>query len=179
LFVWATTCSIKLRARAKFVASQADTQGESELSFQCLSASCIRSFNSEIRIMLKRRAAFLLLLFVATTARASDVKRLVVSDLSPGSHFELVTTDHVYRGQCVDPTTGETRLAASSDGVQFGNPHTVFLLGATQGPQTEAGGLMLVKMNQVQTGMRLELGVGSLGQENRRITEKVNSIRVE
>jgi hypothetical protein len=129
--------------------------------------------------MLKRPAAFLLLLFIATAVRANDVKRLVVSDLAPGSRFELVTADHIYRGQCVDPTTGETRLAVSDDGVQFSSPHTVFLLGATQGPQSEAGGLMLVKMNQVQTGMRLELGVDSLSQDHRRVTERVSAIRVE
>ena len=58
---------------------------------------------------------------------------LDLSQLNPGSRFEISTTDRVYRGEMVDPTTGEARLAASRDGVQFSEPQTVFLLGATQG----------------------------------------------
>ena len=63
--------------------------------------------------------------------------------------------------------------------MKFSQPITVFLLGATQGRAPEAGGLMLVKMNQLQTGMRLELGVGSLDANQRFVTEPIQDIRVE
>jgi hypothetical protein len=37
---------------------------------------------------------------------------------------------------------------------------------------------MLVKMNQLQTGLCVELGVGSLDQRDRRLTEPLRWIRV-
>ena len=38
---------------------------------------------------------------------------------------------------------------------------------------------MFVKMNKVQTGLRLELGVGSLDEKDRAVTEPVRSIQME
>ncbi len=102
-----------------------------------------------------------------------------MGNLNSGSRFEIATTDRVYRGEMVDPTTGEARLSASRDGVQFSEPATVFLLGSTQGRQAEAGGLMLVKMNQLQTGMRVELGLGSLQESDRCVTEPIQSLHVD
>jgi hypothetical protein len=112
-------------------------------------------------------------------ASAAEVKRLNLNNLTPGSRFEIATSDRVYRAEIVDSTTGEARLAASTDGVRFTEPRTVFLLGATQGRSTEAGGLMLVKMNTLQTGLCVELGLGSLDQRDRQLTEPVRSIRVQ
>lgn len=112
-------------------------------------------------------------------SRAGECDRLCIKDLKPGDLLEVVTSDAIYRAQLLDPTTGETRMVASSDGLEFSQPHTVYLLGATQGRNADAGGLMLVKMNEVKKGMRLELGVGSLGQADRRITQTVQSIRVD
>ena len=102
-----------------------------------------------------------------------------LNNLTPGSRFEIATNDRFYRAEIVDSTTGEARLAASTDGVRFTEPRTVFLLGATQGRSTEAGGLMLVKMNTLQTGLCVELGLGSLDQRDRQLTEPVRSIRVQ
>ncbi len=115
----------------------------------------------------------------AAVVRAEEVKSFKINELQPGSRFQFATADHVYRAELVDPTTGETRLAASADGSRFSEPRTVFLLGATQGRQAQAGGLMFVKMNQVQTGLRLELGVGSLDERDRAVTEPVQSIRMD
>lgn len=115
----------------------------------------------------------------AAVVLGGEVNSFTVSGLQPGSRFEIAAGDHVYRGELVDPTTGETRLAASADGVQFTQPRTVYLLGATQGRQQQAGGLMFVKMNKVQTGLRLEMGVGSLHEQDRAVTEPVRSIRME
>ncbi|HZZ27287.1 MAG TPA: hypothetical protein VFE46_04705 [Pirellulales bacterium] len=109
----------------------------------------------------------------------SDLKQLTLAELSPGSHLEFSTPDWVYRGELIDPATGETRLAASRTGTQFSVPQTVFLLGTTQGRAPEAGGQMLVKMNQLQTGLRIELGLGSLEEADRYLTGPVQSLRVE
>jgi hypothetical protein len=130
-------------------------------------------------IMLIRSTAFLCALAAVTMARAGDVGQVNLSGLQPGSRFEISTTDRVYRGEMVDPTTGEARLAASRDGVQFSQPQTVFLLGATQGRQAEAGGLMLVKMNQLQTGLRVELGLGSLQESDRCVTGPIRALHVD
>lgn len=130
--------------------------------------------------MLTRTVALALVFaFGAAVVLGSEVNSFTVSDLQPGSRFEFAAGDHVYRGELVDPTTGEARLAASVDGAHFTQPRTVFLLGATQGRYSEAGGLMLVKMNKVQTGLRLELGVGSLDEQDRAVTEPLQSIRME
>ena len=129
--------------------------------------------------MLLRGTVMLCALGAAAIARGDDVRKLALTDLKPGSNFEISTADRVYRGEKVDPTTGEARLAASRDGVQFSKPQTVFLLGATQGRTDEAGGQMLVKMNQLQTGLRVELGFGSLDEANRYVTSPVRAIRVD
>jgi hypothetical protein len=145
-------------------------------------ASTHRSFHLEITAMLTRRCALACALtpFAFTNfASAAEVNRLTLADLSPGARFEIATAEHVYRGELVDPKTGEVKLAASVDGLQFTQPRTVYLLGATQGRTAEAEGLMLVKMNQLQTGMRLELGVGSLDESDRHLTAPLRMIRVE
>ena len=129
--------------------------------------------------MLIRSTALLCALAAAANARGDDVRQINLGKLNPGSQFQIATTDRVYRGEMVDPTTGEVRLAASRDGVQFSEPQTVFLLGATQGQQAEAGGLMLVKMNQLQTGMRIELGLGSLEEADRCLTAPVETLHID
>jgi hypothetical protein len=53
------------------------------------------------------------------------------------------------------------------------------VLGATQGQPADSGGLMLVKMHQLQTGLRMELGIGSLEEHDRRVTEPIKTIRIE
>jgi hypothetical protein len=113
------------------------------------------------------------------TSGAAEVKRLDLSTMAPGSRFEIATNDRIYRGEIVDASTGEAQLAASLDGKQFTEPRTVFLLGATQGRSAEAGGLMLVKMNTLQTGLCVELGLGSLDERDRQLTQPVRTIRVQ
>ena len=102
---------------------------------------------------------------------------LATSRRAASSRFPQPTT--CIAAILVDPATGEAKLAASIDGLRFSEPRTVYLLGSTQGRQAEAGGMMLVKMNQLQTGLWVELGVGSLDARNRQLTEPVHSIRVE
>ena len=125
-----------------------------------------------------RLIACMCALFASAVACADDSSGVKLSELARGSRFRIATADRVYRGELVDPKTGESQLAVSDDGQQFSQPRTVYLLGATQG-QSESGGLTLVKMNQLQTGLRMELGIGSLDQRDRRVTEPVKSIRIE
>ncbi len=129
--------------------------------------------------MFMRSTALVCALATGAVVLGGEVKNFSLVDLKPGSQFEIATQGFVYRGELVDPTTGEVRLAASTDGVQFTAPQTVYLLGATQGRYAEAGGLMLVKMRQIQNGMGLELGMGSLEQKDRAVTEPIKSIRLQ
>jgi hypothetical protein len=141
--------------------------------------SCIRSFHSEIATMLMRGAVGLCALAAGSAVAADDVDRFRLKDLNAGSRFEIATADRVFRAELLDPKTGETRMTASWDGMNFTEPRTVFLLGATQGRQPDAGGLMLVKMHEVRSGMGLELGVGSMEEKDRIVTGPVHAIRVE
>jgi hypothetical protein len=140
---------------------------------------CIRSFHSEIATMLMRGAVGFCALAAGSALAADDIDRFRLKDLNVGSRFEIATVDRIFRGELLNPKTGETRMTASWDGVMFTEPRTVFLLGATQGRTPEAGGLMLVKMHEVQSGMGIELGVGSLHEKDRLVTGPVHAIRIE
>ncbi len=133
----------------------------------------------EIAIMLLRSTALLCALGATSVMFGGEVKRLTVGELSAGTRLEFSTADRVYRAEIADPATGQARLTASTDGVKFSEPLTVYLLGATQGRSPQAGGLMFVKMNQLQTGMCVEVGVGSLAEDARFLTEPIQRIRVE
>lgn len=129
--------------------------------------------------MLIRTTTLLCALASGAIAFGDDVKQINLGKMAPGSRFQISTAQRVYRGEMVDPSTGEVRLAASRDGVEFSEPQTVFLLGATQGREAETGGLMLVKMNQLQTGMRIELGLGSLEEADRCLTAPVDTLHID
>jgi hypothetical protein len=118
-------------------------------------------------------------LLASAAARADDVSSVKLSELARGSRFRIATAEQVYRGELIDPATGETKLAVSDDGQQFSPPRIVYVLGATHGQSADSGGLMLVKMNRLQAGLRMELGIDSLDERDRRVTEPVKSIRIE
>src|SRR5262245_33543724 len=130
------------------------------------SVPCIRSNPLGESIMFLRFAAFMCALCASTASFSDDVQQVRIRDLTAGSRFEFSTAEHVYRGEIVNPITGEARLAASADGLHFTLPQSVFLLGATQGRSAETGELMLVKMDLLQTGLRVELGLGSLDERD-------------
>ncbi|MCC7083526.1 MAG: hypothetical protein IT427_00800 [Pirellulales bacterium] len=141
--------------------------------------SCIRSFHSEIASMLIRGTVGICALAAGSAVVADHVDHFRLKDLNAGSRLEITTADRVFRAELLDPNTGETQMTASWDGVMFTEPRTVYLLGATQGRQPNAGGLMLVKMHEVQSGMGMELGVGSMEEKNRMVTGPVQAIQVE
>jgi hypothetical protein len=118
-----------------------------------------------------------LLFALATMAVAgnTEVPTLSHSRLAAGQKFEIQTTDHTYRGRLVDRATGQCELAISTDGENFSQPTTVYLLGATSGRQSKQ---MLVLMHEVKVGLKMELGVGDLEQKNREITSEVKAIRL-
>jgi hypothetical protein len=115
-------------------------------------------------------------LLLTSLASASEVQSLRHSDLSVGQRFEIQTSRRLYRGQLVDRSTGECRMEAAWDGVHFGQPRTVFLLGATQGPQA---GITLIVMHTIQVGLKMELGIGDLDPKHRYFTGAVKSIVVD
>ena len=114
---------------------------------------------------------------LATTAASAetDVQSFSHRRLAAGQKFEIQTADRVYRGELVDRSTGECHLAASSDGSYFEPSRTVYLLGATAGPQDRQ---TLVLMHNIRVGLKMELGVGDLDEKHREITSEVKAIKL-
>ena len=119
-------------------------------------------------------AAFLALATMAATPD-TEVSSFAHGNMAVGQKFRIETTDHVYRGELLDRKTGECRMAVSSDGATFAPERTVYLLGATLGPQDRQ---TLVLMHEVKVGMRMELATDDLRQRNRLITGEVKTIKL-
>ena len=117
------------------------------------------------------------LLALATMAGAPDTQvSSITHDRMPvGQTFQIETTDQVYRGLLLDRATGECQMTISSDGATFSPARTVYLLGATAGPQDRQ---TLVVMHEVKVGLKMELGLDDLEQKNRRITGEVKAIKL-
>jgi hypothetical protein len=123
--------------------------------------------------MLSHWAAVFLALATTAGTGGKEVTSLANGQLAAGRNFEIQTADHVFRGQMVDPATGECQMAVSTDGHAFGSSRTVYLLGATAGRQENQ---LFVVMREVRVGMRMELGLGDLEHRHRHITGEVTSI---
>jgi hypothetical protein len=116
-----------------------------------------------------------LALAVLAAGGPSGVTSLAHRQLGAGQQFEIETIDHVYRGQLINHATGECQMAISSDGQSFAPSRTVYLLGATAGPQARQ---TFVLMHEVKVGLKMELGMDDLEQQHRLITSEVRAIRL-
>lgn len=116
-------------------------------------------------------------ILAASIGAGSTGQDVSLRGLNVGQELEVRTEARVYRLTVVDPKTGETRAAVSTDGVDFSQPAKVYFLGATQGRQPR-GGEMLVLMGQIKPGLRVELGLGSLSRFDRAFTEPVTQVRL-
>lgn len=125
--------------------------------------------------MMGPTASVLLALAMTAAAGGREVDSLSHHELALGQTFEIETADRVYRGQLVDRRTGECQIATSDDGATYSRPRTVYLLGATAGPQARQ---VLVLMHEVKVGLKMELGVGDLDAGNRQITGVVRAIKL-
>ena len=125
--------------------------------------------------MMGLSATVLCALATMATAVDTEVFSMSHSQLTAGQTFEIATADRVFRGHVVDPKTGRCEVATSVDGAAFSEPRTVYLLGATAGPQPQQ---MLVLMHEVKVGLRMELGIGDLDAKHRQITSEVKSIKL-
>jgi hypothetical protein len=117
----------------------------------------------------------LLALLLGSFAAAGETRSLRLDQLTAGQQFDVHTEHRLYRSELVDQKTGECRMWASWDGQRFSEERTVYLLGATRGPQE---GFTLVAMHEIKIGQKLELGIGSLKQKHRYLTGPVKSIKV-
>ncbi len=126
--------------------------------------------------MMGHSAAVLFALATMAATHDTEVRSLCHSQLHAGQKFEIQTADRVYRGQLLDRSTGQCQLASSVDGASFESPRTVYLLGATAGPQD---GQSLVLMREVKVGLKMELGLGDLDAKNRQLTGEVTAIRLK
>lgn len=119
--------------------------------------------------------AALLTMLTGVTTSAEPTQSLRLDQLTVGQQFDVRTEQRLYRSELVDQKTGECRMWASWDGQRFSEQRTVYLLGATRGPQE---GFTLVTMHEIKIGQKLELGIGSLKQKHRYLTRPVKSIKV-
>jgi hypothetical protein len=125
--------------------------------------------------MMGQSASVLFALATMASAADKEVASVSHSQLAVGQKFEIQTTDRVYRGELVDRASGECQLATSVDGASFSPPRTIYLLGATAGPQARQ---TLVLMHEVKVGLKMELGVGDLEAKHRQITSEVKAIKL-
>ena len=123
--------------------------------------------------MLSHWALVLFALATMTATADTEVASLSHVQMGVGRKFEIRTVDRTFRGQMVDPATGECQMAVSTDGESFSSPRTIYLLGATAGRQANQ---MLVMMREVKVGLKMELGLGDLEQRHRHITSEVTAI---
>lgn len=125
--------------------------------------------------MMGHSAAVLFALATMAASPDTEVSKWTQSQMAAGQSFEIETADHVFRGRLLDRTTGECQMAVSRDGAMFSPSRTVYLLGATVGPQDRQ---TLVLMHEVNVGMKMELAMGNLDQRNRLITGEVKAIKL-
>ena len=125
--------------------------------------------------MMGHTAAVLFALATMATAPDTELSSLTHSQMAVGQKFEIETADHVYRGKLLDRATGQCQMAVSSDGATFSPVRTVYLLGATLGPQNRQ---TFVLMHEVKVGMKMELAMDDLRQKNRLITSEVTAIKL-
>ena len=111
---------------------------------------------------------------VAAPASPQNLDHLQLGQLKAGQQIEITTTLRQYRATIVDPLSGEALVTVSNDGTRFSPPAKVFLIGATAGRYPE----MMVKMGQLQVGLRIELGLGSMAEADRALSDPVKSLRI-
>jgi hypothetical protein len=125
--------------------------------------------------MIGHTATVLCALATLAATSGTEVSSLAHRQLTVGQQFEIATDNQVFRGHLLDQATGECQLAVSDGGAPFSPARTMYLLGATAGPQDRQ---MLVLMHVVKVGMKMELGAGGLEQKDRLVTGEVKAIRL-
>lgn len=125
--------------------------------------------------MMGYTAATLLALAALAGTPAAEVSSLAHRQMAVGQEFDIETADYLYRAKLLDRATGECQMTISSDGATFSPTRTVYLLGATLGPQDRQ---TFVLMHEVKVGMKMELAMDDLEQKNRLITGEVKAIKL-
>jgi hypothetical protein len=124
--------------------------------------------------MKSHSATVLFALATMAAAPGTPVTSITHDRMPLGQEFVIETADEVYRGQLLDRTTGECQMAIARHGDEFSPSRTIYLLGATAGPQDEQ---TLVLMHEVKVGLKMELGLDDLDAKNRVITGEVKAIK--
>lgn len=119
-------------------------------------------------------ATVLFALATMAAAPGMPVTSITHDRMPLGQEFVIETTDEIYRGQLLDRATGECQMTIARHGAAFSPSRTVYLLGATAGPQDEQ---TLVLMHEVKVGLKMELGLDDLEAKNRVITGEVKAIK--
>ncbi len=124
--------------------------------------------------MMGHSATVLFALAMMATAPDMEVPSMTHAAMAVGQSFEIATDQHIFRGQLLDRSTGACQMTMSRDGETFSPARTVYLLGATVGPQDRQ---TLILMHEVKVGLKMELGIDDLEKQNRVVTGEVKSIK--
>ncbi len=124
--------------------------------------------------MKSHTATVLFALATMATAPETPVTSITHDRMPLGQEFVIETTDEIFRGHLLNRATGECQMTIARHGAEFSPSRTVYLLGATAGPQEQQ---TLILMHAVKIGLKMELGLDDLDAKNRIITGEVKAIK--
>ena len=114
--------------------------------------------------------------FSADQLAPDTLDHLRLAELKSGETIVLETATETYELKIIDTQ----RASAMANRKETGSTNESFgfvrLLGATAGKQR--GGLTLVEMGVIRTGMKFEIGLGDLHSANRFQTAPITAIRI-
>ena len=114
--------------------------------------------------------------FSADQLAPDTLDHLHFAELTSGDTIVLKTATETYELKIIDTQ----RASAMANRMETGSTREslgfVRLLGATAGKQR--GGLTLVEMGVIRTGMKLEIGLGDLHSANRFQTAPITAIKI-
>jgi len=114
--------------------------------------------------------------FSADQLASGTLDHLHFDDLKLGDTIVLETKSETYELKIIDTQRASAMANRRETGSASESLGLVRLLGATTGKQR--GGLTLVEMGVIRTGLKLEIGLGDLHSANRFQTAPITAIRI-
>jgi hypothetical protein len=114
--------------------------------------------------------------FSADQLNSNTLDHLRLAELQSGDTVVLETRTETYEFKIIDTQRGSAMANRIETGTTRESLGFVRLLGATAGKQ--GGGLTLVEMGVIRSGMKLELGLSDLHSANRFQTGPITAIKI-
>ncbi len=114
--------------------------------------------------------------FSADQLGSNVIDHLCLADLKSGDTLVLETATQTYELKIIDTQRASAMASRIEPSTTRKSLGFVRLLGATAGKQ--GGGLTLVEMGVIRSGLKLELGLGNLHSANRFQTDPITAIKI-